>query len=121
MEVLRQKKWKIKPQAVEQGLASVSWPARFEIIGEKPFVVADGGHNVPCAEALSANLEYYFEGKKAVFLIGMMADKDVEGFLDVIAPCAAAFVCVTVDNPRALKAEKLAEISTETARKFFEI
>ena len=64
---------------------------------------------MPCAEALSANLEYYFEGKKAVFLIGMMADKDVEGFLDVIAPCAAAFVCVTVDNPRALKAEKLAE------------
>lgn len=109
VEVLRQKKWKIKPEAVEKGLREVKWPARFELIGEKPFVVADGGHNVPCAEALRANLEYYFEGKKAVFLIGMMADKDVEGFLDTIAPCATAFVCVSVDNPRALKAEKLAE------------
>ncbi len=109
VEILRERKWKIKPEAVEKGLAEVKWPARFEIIGEKPYVVADGGHNVPCAEALRANLEYYFEGKKAVFLIGMMADKDVDGFIDTIAPCAAAFVCVAVDQPRALKAEKLAE------------
>ncbi len=109
VEILRQKKWKIKPEAVEKGLREVKWPARFELLSEKPYVVADGGHNVPCAEALRGNLEYYFEGKKAVMVIGMMADKDVEGFLDVIAPCAGAFVCVPVDNPRALKPEKLAE------------
>ncbi len=109
IEILREKKWKIKPEAVEKGLAEVKWPARFELLSEKPYVVADGGHNVPCAEALRANLEYYFEGKKAVIVLGMMADKDVEGFTDIIAPCAAAFVCVPVDNPRALKPEKMAE------------
>jgi len=109
IEILREKKWKIKPEAVEAGLANVRWPARFEILAEKPYVVADGGHNVPCAEALAANIDYYFEGKKAVFLIGMMADKDIDGFTDIIAPLAAAFVCVPVDNPRAMKPEKLAE------------
>ncbi len=109
VEILREKKWKIKPEAVEKGLAEVRWPARFEILAEKPYVVADGGHNVPCAEALAANLDYYFVGKKAVIVLGMMADKDVEGFADIIAPCAAAFVCVPVDNPRALAPAKLAE------------
>lgn len=109
VEILREKKWKIKPEAVEKGLAGVKWPARFEILSEKPYFVADGGHNVPCAQALRGNLEYYFEGKKPVFLIGMMADKDVDGFIETLAPCAAAFVCVTVDYPRAMKAETLAE------------
>lgn len=109
VEILREKKWKIKPEAVEKGLAEVKWPARFEILSEKPYFVADGGHNVPCAQALRGNLEYYFEGKKPVFLIGMMADKDVDGFIETLAPCAAAFVCVSVDYPRAMKAEALAE------------
>ena len=109
IEILREKKWKIKPEAVEKGLAEVKWPARFEILSEKPYFIADGGHNVPCAQALAGNLDYYFEGKKAVFLIGMMADKDVDGFIETIAPLAAAFVCVAVDQPRALKADKLAE------------
>ncbi len=108
VEILREKKWKIKPEAVEKGLAEVSWPARFEILSENPYVVADGGHNVPCAEALRGNLEYYFEGKRAVIVLGMMADKDIEGFTDIIAPCASAFVCVPVDNPRAMKPEELA-------------
>ena len=109
IEILREKKWKIKPEAVEKGLAEVKWPARFEILSEKPYTVADGGHNVPCAEALAANLDYYFEGKKVVYVIGMMADKEVEAFAEIIAPLAATFVCVPVDNPRALKPEKLAE------------
>lgn len=109
VEILREKGWKLKPEAVETGLASVKWPARFEILSQKPYVVADGGHNVPCAEALAANLDYYFEGKKAVIVLGMMADKDIAGFVDTIAPCAAAFVCVPVDNPRAIAPEKLAE------------
>ena len=109
VEILREKKWKIKPEAVEEGLANVKWPARFEILAEKPYVVADGGHNVPCAQALSANLDYYFEGKKAVIVLGMMADKDIAGFTDLIAASAAAFVCVPVDNPRAISPEKLAE------------
>ena len=109
VEILRQKKWKIKPDAVEKGLREVKWPARFEIIGEKPYVVADGGHNVPCAEALAANLDYYFEGKKPVFLMAMMSDKDVEGFIETLAPQAAAFVCVGLDYPRALSAQALAE------------
>ena len=47
-------------------------------------------------------------GKKAVFLMGMLADKDYRAVIDIISPFAAAFVCLTPDSPRALPAEKLA-------------
>ena len=47
-------------------------------------------------------------GKKAVFLMGMLADKDYRAVIDIISPFAAGFVCLTPDSPRALPAEKLA-------------
>ena len=47
-------------------------------------------------------------GKKAVFLMGMLADKDYRAVIDIITPFAAGFVCLTPDSPRALPAEKLA-------------
>jgi 5-formyltetrahydrofolate cyclo-ligase len=46
--------------------------------------------------------------KKAVFLMGMLADKDYHAVIDIISPFAAGFVCLTPDSPRALPAEKLA-------------
>ncbi len=110
LEILRERGFrKIKPEAIAKGLAEVRWPGRFEILGEKPMFVADGGHNLPCAEALAANLDYYFPDSKRVLLLGMMADKDVEGFTDTLAPLAEAFVCVRPDNPRAMSAKKLGE------------
>ena len=48
------------------------------------------------------------QGKKAVFLMGMLADKDYRTVIDIISPFAAGFVCLTPDSPRALTAEQLA-------------
>ena len=40
----------------------------------------------------------------------MLRDKDYEGMLEVLAPAADAFVCVTPDSPRAMSAEELAAV-----------
>nr|MCR4685701.1 bifunctional folylpolyglutamate synthase/dihydrofolate synthase [Lachnospiraceae bacterium] len=41
---------------------------------------------------------------------GVLADKDYEQIVDLIAPYAAGCVCVTPDNPRALSASDYAEV-----------
>lgn len=109
IEVLRARGFDISPEAVKTGLAKTRWPGRFELIGKKPFFIADGGHNTQCAESIRVNMEYYFPDEKRVFLLGMLADKDVCGFADIIAPCADAFVCVRPASPRALEPKELAE------------
>jgi hypothetical protein len=104
-----------------EGLAGVQWPARFEVLSRRPLFILDGGHNPQCAEALAESLEEYLPDsricradgkdtveKKAVFLMGMLADKDYHAVIDIISPFAAGFVCLTPDSPRALPAEKLA-------------
>lgn len=106
---LRRRGWAIPEEAIRRGLAQAQWPGRFEILGERPWFIVDGGHNPQCAATVAANLDAYFPGEKAVFLMGVLADKDYAGLTGQIADRARAFVTVSPDSPRALPAEELAE------------
>ena len=81
-----------------------------EIIGENPLIIRDGGHNEGCAQALY-NFLIKYNVKNITMLIGLMADKDVEGYVQKIAPLCKSVVTVTPSNPRALNGEKLKEIT----------
>ena len=108
VEALRRRGWAIEQQALEHGLYATAWPARFELVSEDPPFVVDGGHNPQCAATVAANLRAYFPDRRHVLLIGVLADKDYPAMLDILAPEADAFVCVTPDSARALPAQDLA-------------
>ena len=113
VQVLRGHGWIIPEGAIETGLRDVRWPARFEILRRDPLFILDGGHNPQCAEAMVRNLQEYLPGQKLTILLGVLADKDYPQILDLIAPYAASFICVTPVSPRALPAEKLAAVIME--------
>lgn len=111
VEALRDRGWAIDDEAVRQGIASTRWPGRFEIVqaqGGACTIVVDGGHNPQGAQALADSLADVFPGRKPVFVIGVLEDKDYPAMLEMVLPLGAAFVTVTPDNPRALSADKLA-------------
>lgn len=81
---------------------TVKLPARCEKIGS---VLLDGGHNINSALTLAPKLN----GEVAV--IGMMRDKDVEGYLSLIAPKCKMIIATTPDNPRSMPCQELAEIA----------
>lgn len=113
VDVLRGRGWRIPDEAVRAGVAQTRWPGRFEIVegGSSPdgfAIVVDGGHNPQGARALADSLAEVFPGRKPVFVIGVLEDKDYPRMLEDVLPLGSAFVCVTPDNPRALSAHKLA-------------
>ena len=113
VSVLRGRGWRIPDEAVRAGVAQTRWPGRFEIVegGSSPdgfAIVVDGGHNPQGARALADSLAEVFPGRKPVFVIGVLEDKDYPRMLEDVLPLGSAFVCVTPDNPRALPAHKLA-------------
>ena len=108
VEALRQRGWKIPDKCVHIGLRLTVWPARFEVLRRDPLCILDGGHNPQCAQALTASLDELLPGRKAVFLMGILADKDYSQVIDMILPYAREFYTLTPLNPRALSAEDLA-------------
>ncbi len=110
--VLAARGWRIPESAIEAGVAAARWPGRFElmpVVPGRPTIVVDGGHNPQGAQALAASLADVFPGRRCVFVMGVLADKDYAAMVEAVLPQAQAFVTVTPPNPRALSAEDLAE------------
>ena len=108
VEALRKRGWAIPGEAAKAGLAQVTWPARMEVMCRDPLFLIDGGHNPQCAEALADSLRALLPKKKAVFLLGVLADKDYPRMLAQLTPLAQEFICLTPLSDRALPAEDLA-------------
>jgi len=109
VDLLRNRGWKLEESDVEHGLYAVSWPGRFELLGdEEPAFIVDGGHNPQCAQSVKENLLHYFPGMHRVLLIGVLKDKDFESLGEILDEAAGEYVCISPNNPRALSAQELA-------------
>ncbi len=107
IEALRKNGINISNDAVRKGLADVSFPARMEIVQRQPLIMLDGAHNPDGTAALGAALRKYFSGKRLVGLVGMLADKDVEGALAPVIPLFDEIITTAPDNPRKMSAAEL--------------
>ena len=111
--VLRERGLDIPDEAIRRGLMGVSFPARLELLSEKPTILLDGAHNPGGAGALSRAVREHLSDRKRVAIVGMLADKDVRTSLSMLVPLFDYAVAVEPDNPRAMKAEELCGIIKE--------
>ena len=109
IDTLIDKGWNITEENIREGMRTVSWPGRFDIVGREPLFIIDGGHNPQCIEALVVNIRDYLTYKKVIALTGVLADKDYADMYKPVMPYVREFVCVTPPNPRKLEAAELAK------------
>lgn len=96
----------VSEDALRRGIANTVWKARFEIISEKPLIIADGGHNPEGVSAAVESIKLYFGDTKVNIVTGVMKDKDYHFIARTISSVAAKVYCITPDNPRALSADE---------------
>ncbi len=100
----------ISEKAVREGLSSVYWPARFELLSRDPLILYDGGHNPQGVAAAVESIRTYFPGQRVDLLSGVMADKNYDEMIALLRPVSRRVFTVTPNNPRALQAEAYAEM-----------
>lgn len=95
---------------VRRGLLEVEWPGRFQVLPGRPTVILDVAHNPHAARALRSALDSmgYFPRTHAV--LGMLADKDIDGVLQALAGVIDHWYLASLDGPRATRAEQLAQL-----------
>ncbi len=109
IDCLKNQGFAIEDGAIKQGLYQAVWPARLELLCEKPVFFLDGGHNLQGAEMLAKSLKTLYPGRKWHFVMGVMRDKDWRGMLQEVLPLAEHVYCVASDRARALPAQELAQ------------
>lgn len=110
---LRGRGYTITQEQLREGLRAARWPVRLERFHAEPLILADGGHNPQCMEALAEGLRSVLPGQKVVFLCCVLSDKDYKTMLRTLVPLAKSFVCLTAPSSRALPKEELAACLAE--------
>ena len=97
----------LDPDTVRAGFAAVSSPGRLEVVSRNPLVLLDGAHNPAGARALAAALLEEFVVDRRILVVACLADKDVRGILEGLAPATGRLIVTTNRSPRAAPAERL--------------
>lgn len=107
IECLRSLGMELPEEAVREGLRTVSWQARLEVLQKAPLLLADGSHNPQGMQATIESLQRYFPGKKLQFVFGAMVDKELDIMIRLFLPLAKKVYVTAPAVPRAMKADEL--------------
>lgn len=99
----------VTDEAIKIALENVSWPARLEIMENKPTVVIDGAHNIDGIINVTESIDTYFKYDNLILILGILADKQVDSMIKVITPKASRVLTVTPNSERAELSEDLKE------------
>jgi len=96
-------------RAIRGGIAGARQPGRFQVVGQAPLRVLDVAHNPHAARALAANLANLPPNGQIHAVFAMLADKDVDGVIDPLAPHIACWHVAGLSGPRGLPGATLGE------------
>ena len=107
VEQLRGQGWFIHQDAIAQGIKTVKWSARCQVLPGQPPVMLDCAHNRASAKRLAETLQEYFPDVTPVLVFGTMRDKDLYGMLAELLPNCSVAIMTSTCSPRALPPDEL--------------
>lgn len=115
--VLREKHAaRIGEGAIREGLRSARWPARFEQLSG---VLLDGAHNPDGAAAFARSIVEAYPGKRCVFVMAFMRDKDIEDCIHALAPLSLAMVAVPMPHERSMPVNTLRDTMKKMCKEVY--
>jgi dihydrofolate synthase/folylpolyglutamate synthase len=104
----------IDKSAVTRGLATVEWPGRFQCWDKR--TVIDGAHNPAAARILAATWREIFGDERATMILAILADKDLRGICEALAPIADSVLLPKIRSERAVEPTELSKIFASVCR-----
>jgi dihydrofolate synthase / folylpolyglutamate synthase len=92
----------VPPRLIRDGLRAVDWSGRMQLVHRRTGqdVLLDGAHNPAGFEALAQAIETEFPGRRPVFIIGILEDKDWRSMCARAVALAGRVIAVPVCSER---------------------
>ncbi len=94
-------------EAVRDGLAGTTVPARVEVVGRAPLVVLDGAHNPQATDALARTLREEMPAAGWTLVVGAFRDKDIHAMLAPFAGLVGQAIATAANHERAAEPGEL--------------
>jgi len=95
--------------AIRKGLMETALPGRFQVIADEPELILDVAHNPQAATALAEQLRSRPCAGQTHAILGMLDDKDIEGFVAELDAFVDHWYLAGLSVPRGLSAVSLAQ------------
>lgn len=108
----------VDDDTILRGWNNLRLPVRCEILGQHPWLVVDGAHNVASAEALAETLHACLPTVPRTLVFGTTKEKDLEGQLRALLPGFDRLIATCyVENPRAVPPDEIAQAMTRLSNR----
>ncbi len=98
---------------VRESLKYLKVRGRFEIIREKPLVIADASHNPEGIENFVKNINCYFGSRRKIIIFAVLKDKDYESMVKKIIGASDVLILTSSLTERSLDTGRLEEAVRE--------
>jgi dihydrofolate synthase/folylpolyglutamate synthase len=98
----------VSANAIREGLVGVELAGRFQVLPGRPTRVLDVAHNPHAARALATCLASMGYHRETHAVLGMLADKDIDGVVAALRGQVDRWTVATLPGPRGASAEALA-------------
>ena len=98
-------------ETVRGSFAAVRSPGRLEPVRSAPTILLDAAHNPAGMTASLTAVAEAFQFRRLVAVVGVMADKDATGMLELLEPAIDELVVTQNSSERGLSADELAAVA----------
>ena len=105
---LVQGRFAIPEKVLRDGLATVRWPGRLEVMLDRPMIILDGAHNSEGVQALVDELSELRQGRRIRLLFAAMVDKEWESMLRALKKVVDEVIFTRVEMERSADPAQLA-------------
>ncbi|MCP4858966.1 MAG: bifunctional folylpolyglutamate synthase/dihydrofolate synthase [Fuerstiella sp.] len=111
-DFLSQTDGRVTTDSIAAGLASLSWPLRFEVVSTSPFIILDAAHNPDSIEACLHTLgSQNWPADRRALIFAVSRDKDAQQMLQLVHPHFDTIILTRFEtNPRSYSPQELAEL-----------
>ena len=123
VEQLRGRGWTVPHSAIAEGLQSVRWPARVEVMSRQPLVVLDAAHNwASCGALLNSLQDLHPSQSRRILIFATSADKNAASLLRRLVPEFDTVILTAFQsNPRAMELKELSRMASLIAGRQFHL
>ena len=97
----------LTPDAIQEGIAKVRWPARMEMLPGEPPTVIDGAHNPYSMRCFREALRERFPESDVVLVFGANRSKDLDGMVAEVAQLSRRVVAAQSRHPKSAPARAI--------------
>jgi dihydrofolate synthase/folylpolyglutamate synthase len=117
VEALAGRGYPVTEKHIAEGLVSVKWPGRLEVVWTKPTVILDGAHNVAAISVLVDSLKRFHSWRRLIVIFGVLKDKKYGEMVKRLCPLADEVIITIPDTERAVPPAVLLPIVAKYCRK----